>query len=47
MHWSDSFAKVIAETRAKEEYVVESGITPSGVVHIGNAREILTQFFVH
>jgi lysyl-tRNA synthetase class 1 len=47
MHWADSFAKEIIETRAKGEYVVESGITPSGVVHIGNAREIMTQFFVH
>jgi len=47
MHWADSFAKEISETRKKNEFIVESGITPSGVVHIGNAREILTQFFVH
>ncbi|MGC9310857.1 MAG: lysine--tRNA ligase, partial [Candidatus Aenigmatarchaeota archaeon] len=47
MHWADSFAKEITETRKKDEFVVESGITPSGVVHIGNAREVMTQLFVH
>jgi lysyl-tRNA synthetase class 1 len=47
MHWADNFAKEIAKTRKKDEFVVESGITPSGVVHIGNAREVMTQLFVH
>ncbi|MBN2095335.1 MAG: lysine--tRNA ligase [Candidatus Aenigmarchaeota archaeon] len=47
MHWADSFAKEITETRQKDRFVVESGITPSGIVHIGNAREIMTQYFVH
>ena len=40
MHWADSFAKVIAETRAKEEYIVESGITPSRFSEItGSSRK--------
>jgi len=47
MHWADNFAKQVVESRNKEEYVVESGITPSGIVHIGNAREILTQYYVY
>ncbi len=47
MHWADIFSKQVVEKRPKEEYVVESGITPSGVVHIGNVREILTQYFVY
>jgi len=47
MHWADIFAKQVVEKREKEEYVVESGITPSGIIHIGNCREILTQYFVY
>ncbi len=47
MHWADNFAKQVLERGIKEEYIVESGITPSGVVHIGNAREIMTQYFVY
>ncbi len=47
MHWADGFAKQVVEKKGKKEYIVESGITPSGVVHIGNAREILTQYFVY
>jgi len=43
MHWSDQTArKVIEEKGDKKEYVCASGITPSGVVHIGNFREIIT-----
>ena len=34
-------------TPGKEEYVVESGITPSGIVHAGNFREVMTQEFVY
>ncbi|MCD6414737.1 MAG: lysine--tRNA ligase [Candidatus Diapherotrites archaeon] len=48
MHWSDSYAKqIVARKPDKEEYVVESGITPSGIVHAGNFREVLTQDFVY
>jgi len=46
MHWADNFAREVIK-RDKEEFIVESGITPSGVVHIGNAREIFTQYFVY
>ncbi|MCD4740558.1 lysine--tRNA ligase [archaeon] len=48
MHWSDSYAKKIVEKKPdKKEYIVESGITPSGVVHAGNFREVMTQEFVY
>ncbi len=48
MHWADKYAKEIIERDPdKERYVVESAITPSGVVHAGNFREILTQDFVY
>ncbi|WP_297552279.1 hypothetical protein, partial [Thermococcus sp.] len=34
VHWADYMAeKIIRERGDKEEYVVESGITPSGYVH--------------
>lgn len=42
-HWSDVAAeKVIQEKGDKKNYTVAAGITPSGVVHIGNFREIIT-----
>jgi len=42
-HWADNYAeKIIREKGDKELYVCASGITPSGTVHIGNFREIIT-----
>lgn len=42
-HWADINAeKIIREKGEKEVYVAASGITPSGTVHIGNFREIIT-----
>ncbi len=42
-HWADSYAeRIIREKGDKELYVCASGITPSGTVHIGNFREIIT-----
>ena len=42
-HWPDNVAKkVIAAKGNLKEYTVAAGITPSGVVHIGNFREIMT-----
>jgi lysyl-tRNA synthetase class 1 len=46
MHWADKFAKQVIERKTKEEFVIESGITPSGIVHIGDFREMFTQYFV-
>lgn len=47
-HWADKYAEeVIGRNPDKEEYVVEAAITPSGVVHAGNFREILTQDLVY
>ncbi len=40
MHWSDVLAdKLLKE---KKKHVLATGITPSGPIHIGNMREILT-----
>jgi len=42
-HWADeAAAKIISEKGEKELYTCASGITPSGSVHIGNFREIIS-----
>ncbi len=42
-HWADIHAdKVIREKGPKGAYVCASGITPSGTVHVGNFREIIS-----
>jgi len=42
-HWADITAdKIIRERGDKDTYVCASGITPSGTVHIGNFREIIS-----
>jgi lysyl-tRNA synthetase class 1 len=42
-HWADeTAAKIIREKGEKELYTCASGITPSGTVHIGNFREIIS-----
>ncbi|MDR0512880.1 MAG: lysine--tRNA ligase [Treponema sp.] len=43
VHWADeTAAKVIREKGDKDLYTCASGITPSGTVHIGNFREIIS-----
>jgi lysyl-tRNA synthetase class 1 len=42
-HWADeTAAKVVREKGEKAFYTCASGITPSGTVHIGNFREIIS-----
>jgi lysyl-tRNA synthetase class 1 len=42
-HWADETAdKIIREKGEKDLYTCASGITPSGTVHIGNFREIIS-----
>ena len=42
-HWADIYAeKIIREKGEKGTYTCASGITPSGTVHIGNFREIIS-----
>lgn len=48
MHWADQAARrAVKEKGDKEKYVVAAGITPSGTVHIGNFREMITVDLVH
>jgi len=40
--WADEIANKMIKEKKKKEYVCASGITPSGTVHIGNFREVIT-----
>jgi len=42
MHWSLAIAQDIVEKRKEKKHVVATGITPSGDIHVGNLREIIT-----
>ena len=43
VHWADIAAeRIVREKGEKDTYVCASGITPSGTVHIGNFREIIS-----
>lgn len=47
MHWAYEVAhELIRKHPNKETFVCASGISPSGSVHIGNFREIVTTYFV-
>ena len=47
MHWAEKIARdVIARNPQKEEYVCAAGISPSGSVHIGNFRDVVTSYYV-
>ncbi len=42
VHWADLTADKLIRAEDKECYTLASGITPSGVVHFGNFREVMT-----
>ncbi|MFT4243871.1 MAG: lysine--tRNA ligase [Candidatus Woesearchaeota archaeon] len=43
VHWADNSAQRVLDKFPNEEvYTVASGITPSGYIHIGNFREVIT-----
>ena len=45
--WAKEIAERIINERPNEEvYTIASGVSPSGFVHIGNFREIVTPYFV-
>ncbi|CAG7626400.1 lysine--tRNA ligase [Paenibacillus allorhizosphaerae] len=47
MHWAYSIAnRLIEQHPDRSTFVCASGISPSGAVHIGNFREIVTTYFV-
>ncbi|MFX3673453.1 MAG: lysine--tRNA ligase [Paenisporosarcina sp.] len=47
MHWAYQLAERLIEKHpTKEVFTCASGISPSGSVHVGNFREVVTTFFV-
>ncbi len=47
MHWAMQIAQeLVKKYPDRETFVCASGISPSGSVHIGNFRELVTTFFV-
>lgn len=47
MYWADEIAEqVIAKNPDADVYTCASGISPSGEVHMGNLREVVTSWFV-
>lgn len=47
MHWAEKIANHLIENNPdRDTFVCASGISPSGSVHIGNFREIVTTYFV-
>jgi lysyl-tRNA synthetase class 1 len=47
MHWAYRIAEeLISNHPERETFVCASGISPSGSVHIGNFREVVTTYFV-
>ncbi|MEA3201652.1 MAG: lysyl-tRNA synthetase, class [Thermoplasmata archaeon] len=45
MHWADVLAKELAERGSR--HVLATAITPSGPIHVGNMREVLTTELVY
>lgn len=45
-HWADLLAEDIIRQRGRS-HVVNTGITPSGEIHIGNMREVVTADAIH
>lgn len=45
-HWADLLAEEIIRERGRS-HVVNTGITPSGEIHIGNMREVVTADAIH
>lgn len=47
MHWADEIAHQLIEQYPNTEiFTCASGISPSGPIHIGNFREVVTTYFV-
>lgn len=47
MNWiEESCDKILEENKGKTPLIIASGISPSGPIHLGNLREVLTAHFV-
>ncbi len=48
IHWADQIAeKLIEERGSGAKQIVATGITPSGPIHVGNMREVVTGEAIH
>lgn len=45
-HWSEKIAESLIQKHPNQIITCASGISPSGHIHIGNLREIMTTEFV-
>lgn len=46
-HWADVYVDELLATCGEGPFVIASGITPSGHIHVGNSREVLTADIIH
>ncbi|MCS7134683.1 MAG: lysine--tRNA ligase [Candidatus Pacearchaeota archaeon] len=46
IHWADKIAEKLIKEHEKKKFVCAAGITPSGKVHIGNFRDVITSDLV-
>lgn len=47
MYWVDECVKKVLDHKTADKYVCAAGITPSGIVHVGNLRDALTSELVY
>ncbi|MEW6188525.1 MAG: lysine--tRNA ligase, partial [Actinomycetota bacterium] len=45
-HWADQIADEAIRIRGKK-HLIATGITPSGPIHLGNIREVVTAYAIH
>ena len=46
-HWAYATAGELIKNNPGKTIVCASGISPSGIVHAGNLREVMTAYFVN
>lgn len=46
-HWSEAIASEIISKVKSDVFTCAAGISPSGIVHFGNFRDVITAFAVH
>ncbi len=46
-HWGDKFVDELIEKRGNGPFLVASGISPSGRIHVGNCREVVTADIIY
>lgn len=47
IHWADRTVDTLLKDRGNGPFLIASGISPSGRIHVGNLREVLTADVIH